>query len=96
MDKSAIQEAMRDALAGADRTRTAAFVGYFPELKAGQECVIRWVSDGRLETFVAGQAKPAIADQNFAAAVFAAWLGEKPIQEDIKKGLVSQAPALIR
>jgi hypothetical protein len=39
---------------------------------------------------------PPIADRDFAAAVFAVWLGEKPIQKDIKKGLVSRAAVLIR
>ncbi len=37
-----------------------------------------------------------ITDRDFAAAVFAVWLGEKPIQKDIKKGLVSRAAVLIR
>jgi hypothetical protein len=91
-----IQEAMREALAGADPARLDRFVGYFPEIKAGQECVLRWVPGGTLETVMAGQPRPPLADREFAAAVFGVWLGEKPIQEDIKKGLVSRAPALIR
>jgi hypothetical protein len=45
---------------------------------------------------MAGQPRPPIADREFAAAVFAVWLGEKPVQDDIKTGLVSRAPALIR
>jgi hypothetical protein len=45
---------------------------------------------------MAGQPKPPIADREFAAAVFGVWLGEKPVREEIKKGLVSRAPALIR
>jgi hypothetical protein len=95
--QSSIQEAMRESLAGtADRSRLDAFAGYFPEIKAGQECVLRWVPGGTLETLMAGQPKPPIADREFAAAVFGVWLGEKPVQEDIKKGLVSRVPALIR
>jgi hypothetical protein len=58
--------------------------------------VLRWVPGGTLETVMDGNAKPPIADRDFAAAVFAVWLGDKPIQEDIKKGLVSRAPALIK
>jgi hypothetical protein len=91
-----IQEAMRESLAGTDRARLDRFVGYFPEVKAGQECVLRWAPGGTLETVMAGQPKPPIADRDFAAAVFAVWLGENPIQEGIKKGLVSRAAALIR
>ena len=94
--QSAIQEAMRESLAGADKARLDTFVAYFPEIKAGQECLLRWAPGGTLETVMAGQPKPPIADRDFAAAVFAVWLGEKPVQEDIKKGLVSRAPALIK
>lgn len=96
LDRQTIQDAMREALAGADRARVDAFVSYFPEIKAGQECVIRWAPGGTLETLMAGQPKPPIADKSFAAAVFGVWLGDTPIQEDIKTGLVSRAAALIR
>jgi len=96
LDRGTIQEAMRDALAQASRARVDTFVSYFPEIKAGQACVLRWVPGGTLETVIAGEAKPPIADRDFAAAVFGAWLGERPIQDDIKKGLVSRVPELIR
>ena len=94
--RSAIQEAMRDALAGANRARIDTLVSYLPEIKAGQECIIRWAPQGTLETVMAGKPMPLIADRDFAEAVFAVWLGEKPIQKDIKKGLVSRAAVLIR
>jgi hypothetical protein len=45
---------------------------------------------------MAGQAKPAIADKDFAAAVFGIWLRPNPIQDDIKAGLVSRAGGLIK
>jgi hypothetical protein len=45
---------------------------------------------------MAGQAKPHISDKAFATAVFGIWLGEKPIQEDLKKAIVSRAGELIR
>jgi hypothetical protein len=91
-----IQEAMREALAKADKARVDQFVSYFPTIKQGDECVIRWAPGGTLETVMAGAAKPPIADPAFAAAVFGVWLGEKPIQEDVKKGLVSRAGELLR
>jgi hypothetical protein len=89
--KDRIQEAMRETLAGADKARVDAFVSYFPEVKTGQECVLRWAPGGVLETTMAGQPRPPIADKSFAAAVFGIWLGEKPIQEDIKRDLVSRS-----
>jgi hypothetical protein len=96
LSASQIQEAMREALAGADKARVDAFVGYFPALTSGQECVLKWAPGGALETVVAGQAKPPIADKAFTAAVYSIWLGEKPIQEDLKKAIVSRAGELIR
>ena len=96
LGRDEIQEAMREALTGADMARIDTLVGYFPEIKAGQECVIRWAPEGTLETVMAGKSMPPIADRDFAAAVFAVWLGEKPIQKDIKRGLVSRATVLIQ
>ena len=96
LSASQIQEAMREALAGADKARVDAFVGYVPAITSGQECVLKWAPGGTLETVVAGQAKPPIADKAFTTAVFAIWLGEKPIQEDLKKAIVSRAGELIR
>ena len=96
LSASQIQEAMREALAGADKARVDAFVAYFPAITTGQECVLKWAPGGTLEAVIAGQAKAPIADKAFATAVFGIWLGEKPIQEDLKKAIVSRAGELIR
>jgi hypothetical protein len=93
--KETIQEAMRDALIGADRARTDTFVSFFPEVKVGQECVLRWGKGGVLETTMAAQPRPPIADKAFVSRVFAIWLGEKPLQDDIKRDLVARAASLI-
>ena len=93
---SQIQGAFREVLPNANKARVDAFVSYFGDTKVGQEYVIRRAPGGTLETTVVGAAKPPIADKDFAAAVFGIWLGEKPIQDDIKKDLVSRAPALIK
>jgi hypothetical protein len=96
LDAGQIQEAMRDALAGADKARVDTFVSYFPAITSGQECVLRWGPGGTLETVMAGAPKPPIPDKGFASAVFAIWLGDEPIQEDLKKAIVSRAGELIR
>ena len=96
LDAGQIQEAMREALAGADKARVEAFVSYFPAIASGQECVLRWAPGGTLETVMAGTPKPPIADKAFASAVFAIWLGAKPVQEDLKKAIVSRAGELLR
>ena len=89
-----IRGAFRETLQGASKVDL--FVGYFTDTKEGQEYVITWKPGGILETKVAGLSKPAINDKAFAAAVFGIWLGEKPIQDDVKKGLASRAGELIK
>jgi len=91
LGREQIQNAMREALA--DRTQAKLldqFVGYFPELKEGQDCVLRWAPGGTLDVTMAGQARPPIASKDFAAAVFGLYLGDKPLQHDIKQGLVAR------
>jgi len=85
-----IQGAFREVLK-ADAARTSAFVAYFPATREGEEYTLRWEPGQGLLTTVAGQAKPPINDKEFAAAVFGIWLGDKPIQDDIKKGLLSRS-----
>lgn len=85
-----IQGAFRETLAGADKAKVEAFVSYFGELKTGQECVLHHAPGGTLETQVAGAARLPIADKAFTAAVFSIWLGDKPIQDDIKADLAKQ------
>jgi hypothetical protein len=91
-----IRGAFRESLAGAEAAKLNQFLGYFGDTKEGEEYVLTWKPGGILATKVAGADKPEIADKNFAAAVFGIWLGEKPIQDDIKKGLASRAGELIK
>jgi hypothetical protein len=91
-----IQDAMREALEGASKGPLDAFVSYFPEVKTGQECVLRWGSGGVLEVTMAGAAKPPIADKTFAAAVFGLYVGEHPLQDDIKAGVTSRAAEILK
>ncbi len=86
-----IQGAFRETLEAADAQKVNQFVSYFGELKVGQEVALRWAPGGSLQTTVAGVAKPEIKDPKFAGAIFGIWLGEKPIQDDIKKDLVSRS-----
>ncbi len=93
---SQMQEAIREALEKADKGRTDTFVSYFTDIKTGEEYVLRWAPGGTLETIAKGTPRPPIADKDFAAAVFGIWLGEDPVQDDIKRDLVSRAPALTK
>lgn len=93
---SQMQEAIRDALEKADKARTDQFVAYFGDIKTGEEYVLRWAAGGTLETLAKGTPKPQIADKNFAAAVFGIWLGDEPVQDDIKRDLVARVPPMVK
>ena len=92
---SQVREAFQDALKGVGG-KTNEWVGYFGDIRSGQECVIAWTPGVGLETKVVGVDKPAINDKAFASAVFGIWLGDKPIQEDIKRDLVARAAELLK
>jgi hypothetical protein len=90
---SQIQGAFREVLTSADKSRVDTFVSFFGDTKEGEEYHLHWAPGGTLETTVAGQARAAIADKTFASQVFGIWLGDKPVQEDIKAGLVAKVGA---
>ena len=90
-----IRDAFYEALPGVDRGRLDLFASHFGTPRNGQTVVVRWGSGGVIETTAAGEVKSPIADKAFAAAVFGIWLGEKPIQEDLKRDLVSGAPQIL-
>ena len=71
-------------------------LAYFNDIRSGQEIVIAWVPGAGLETKVAGADKPVINDKGFASSVFGIWLGDKPVQDDLKQALVSRAPELLK
>ena len=92
---SQVREAFQDALKGVGG-KTNEWVAYFGDIRSGQECVIAWTPGVGLETKVVGVDKPAINDKAFSSAVFGIWLGDKPIQEDIKRDLVARATELLK
>jgi hypothetical protein len=96
LSQSRIQEAMRESLAGADAKLLDQFVSYFPEVKEGQTCELRYLPGGTLESVMAGQAKPPIHDKAFADRLFGLYVGPAPLQADIKEGIVARARELLK
>jgi chalcone isomerase-like protein len=90
-----IRDAFKDSLKGTG-SNTDVWITYFNDIHSGQECVIGWTPGVGLETKVAGVDKPAINDQAFASSVFAIWLGDKPIQEDLKQELLARGKELLK
>lgn len=92
---SQIQDAFRESLKGSG-SKTNEWIAYFTEIHSGQECVIGWTPGVGLETRVAGADKAAINDTALASAIFAIWLGDKPIQDDLKRDLVTRGGELLK
>jgi hypothetical protein len=90
-----IQGGFRSHLTAADPKLTEQLASYFGTMKAGQDCVLRWVPGGRLETTVDGVVKPPIADKRFADEVFAIWLRDRPVEDALRKQIISRARELI-
>jgi hypothetical protein len=90
-----IRDAFRESLKDAG-PRTEEWMAYFSDIRTGQEIVISWVPGTGLTTKVAGADKSPINDKAFASAVFEIWLGDKPIQDELKKDLVSRSVELLK
>jgi hypothetical protein len=91
-----IQNAMRESLAGADPKTLDQFVSYFPAVKEGDEIILRWAPGGTLESLMAGQARPPIANRAFAERVFGLYVGDQPLQDDIKAGVVARVKDVLK
>jgi chalcone isomerase-like protein len=91
-----VRAAFYEALPSEDRQRLDLFASHFGAPRNGDVYVVRWAPGGVLEVTAAGQAKQPIADKAFATAVFGIWLGEKPLQEDIKRDLVARAAQVLK
>jgi hypothetical protein len=96
LSASKIQEAMRESLAGADPKILDQFISYFPAVKEGEECVLRYGPGGTVESIMAGQAKPPITNKAFADQLFGLYVGPKPIQDDIKTDVVARAKDVLK
>ncbi len=92
LDAKKIQDAMREALEkGTDKKVLDQFISYFPEVKVGERCTLRWVPGGTIETVMVGQEKPPITDQAFAEKLYGLYVGPKPLQKDFKDSTVARA-----
>lgn len=90
-----IRDAFNESMKGVGG-RSQEWINYFSDTRSGQEYLISWLPGVGLTTKVAGADKPPINDKSLAFAVFSIWLGDKPVQEDVKKDLVSRAGELLK
>jgi hypothetical protein len=58
-----------------------------PDVKEGEEIALTWVPDKGTEVGARGTNTGTIEGRDFADALFAVWLGPKPVQDDLKRAL---------
>jgi len=59
-----------------------------PDVSEGEEIWLTWVPDKGTDVVVRGTKAGTIEGRDFADALFAVWLGPKPVQDDLKKALL--------
>jgi long-chain acyl-CoA synthetase len=85
-----INEANSAADAGAVKAQMAELAGILKsigQLKEGNVLAFDFV-DGGTRVSLNGQAKGTIAGDAFNKALFNAWIGDKPVQDDLKKAML--------
>lgn len=95
LDKKAIVDAIREgfdknsaAQLPALKDRLDTFCDKLVDLKKGQTLLIQYVP-GKGTTVTAGGQSATVQGKDFADALFAVWLGGKPADEGLKKGLLA-------
>lgn len=95
--KSKMDEAWREGFeanspdtypALADRVTT--FMGFFGDMKDGDEIVLTVVPGAGTTAALNGQDKGTIAGDDFGAGLLKVWLGDHPPSEDLKAGLLGK------
>jgi hypothetical protein len=59
-----------------------------PDVSEGEEIWLTWVPDKGTDVVVRGTKTGTIEGRDFADALFSVWLGPKPVQDDLKQGLL--------
>ncbi len=69
--------------------KITAFNEMFSTVKKDDTIILDYVPGVGTQVIVAGQNKGVIEGKDFSKAVFAIWLGEKPVTADLKKALLA-------
>jgi hypothetical protein len=96
LGQNKIQGAMREALEGANPAALYQFISYFPQVKKGQQCVLRWGQGGTLESTMAGETKPPIANRALAEQLFGLYVGPDPLQDDFKADMLARLKDVLK
>jgi hypothetical protein len=66
------------------------FLGFFEDdgVKKRQSIELIWLPDRGLCTIVGGESYPPIPSSDLASALWAIWLGDKPVSKDLKRDML--------
>ncbi len=91
--KDAFDESFRDNTPEAAKTMKAQIdqlLNALDAVKSGDEMVVTYVPGTGSSLAINGQNKVTIADPAFGPVLFSVWLGPKPPNADLKKGMLGQ------
>jgi hypothetical protein len=99
LDKGKLAGGFKEGLQGAAPEKVAAvkdrlekFCAVIPDLKEGEALVITYVPGKGTTLEGPAGSLVTIEGKDFAQALFTVWLGKKPVDEDLKNGLVGLPP----
>jgi Chalcone isomerase-like len=93
--KEGLEEELSEKAAPELRKAAETFLAMFDkDLKDGSEILIRTDGDGHVRVEIAGDKKDGPSNPKLARAIWAVWLGAKPISPDMRKSLVDRIDQL--
>jgi hypothetical protein len=72
------------------KARIEKFNGFWTDMKTGDKAVLTYIPGTGTKVEIKGKEMGVIEGKDFAEALFAIWLGPKPPNEELKKGLLGQ------
>jgi hypothetical protein len=75
---------------GSLQARLDKFNAFWTDMKTGDKAVLTYVPGTGTKVEIKGKEMGGIEGKDFAEALFAIWLGPKPPNEELKKGLLGQ------
>ncbi len=93
--RNAFDDAIGDSVPKDDPAREAFLALFSGEIDKGDEFRISFGPEGVIHVVGKGTVRGSVESPPLAIALIASWLGEKPVSEDIKEGVVERIPELL-
>jgi hypothetical protein len=70
------------------KARLKVLISYFPDLKKGNEVLLDYIPEVGTRVTINGEEKGIIEGADFSTALLDVWLGEEPVDEDLKDAML--------